>query len=155
MNILNKIKLCYNVLTFNSKKCNLYGHSVRELNLIGRTNDEIQNEMNKCVLEIVTVFSLQNHSGCSAAYILNLLENLLKFKNIAPLTGADDEWNKFGDNYWQNNRLSTVFKTKDEVYDINGIVFIDKNGAAYTNLESRVPVTFPYTQNITYVKQKE
>jgi hypothetical protein len=90
----------------------------------GEDVDEESNEMQKCInediLEVVRVFSRQNHSGFSAGYALNMLKRLLDFKPIQPLTGEDDEWNECGwtveegkKRVFQNRRCSSVFKTVD------------------------------------------
>ena len=53
---------------------------------------------------------------------------------------------------WQNNRASHVFKCSDgQAYDIEGKIFRDKAGHCYTNRDSRVDVTFPYTPKREYV----
>ena len=103
------------------------------------------------ILDILRVFSEQGHSGSSAPYVINLFTKLAMFKPISPLTGEDSEWDEISDGIYQNNRASTVFKDHDRVYDINGKVFREKDGACFTSSESRVDVTFPYTPTTEYV----
>lgn len=62
-------------------------YAKRELELIGKDEDGMQELMNKNILEIVEIFSKQGHSGFSAGYALNVLERLLKYKPLTPLTG--------------------------------------------------------------------
>jgi hypothetical protein len=109
-------------------------------------------------LELLEVFSNQGHSGMSAPYAVALFEKLAMWKPIAPLTGADDEWNEVGEGFWQNKRNSTVFKKEDEqAYWMDGIVFWEwfsapdiDDGKPYksyfTSSESRVFIEFPWTQ---------
>lgn len=127
----------------------LYAHAVRELP--PADGDEMQELMNKSLLQMVLVFSSQGHSGFSAAYAVNALAKLLKFEPLGPLTGEDSEWNEVGEGMWQNNRCSHVFKDATGAYDIDGRIFREANGSCYTNRESRVPVVFPYTPVSEYV----
>lgn len=89
------------------------------------TDDEIQQEACKCVMELLEVLAKQGHSGFSLSYILSLLKKLAKFKPLSPLTGQDDEWVKVmeenGKPFYQNKRYSSVFKLGDdgEAYDVN------------------------------------
>jgi len=144
---------------------NYVSHALREfraadwLDEDGHYFDGMQQAICEQVIDMLNVFADEGHSGSSAMYAIQLFEQLAKFKAIAPLTGADDEWNEVGDGLHQNNRLSTVFKQQQpngdfEVYDIEGIIWYDdeirNDGTSYksyfTNSDSAVPVVFPYTQ---------
>lgn len=136
---------------------NLISYAESELNRIGMTEnspDEMNVEMRKHILHMVQEFSEEDHSGLSGRYALNILIKLLDFKPLTPLTGADDEWNDVGEDYWQNNRCSSVFKKADGTcYDIDGKVFWEwyrnENGEAvktyYSGYGCSTPVIFPYT----------
>lgn len=148
MNIRNKIRLCWSILT--CKTDNLYAHAARELP--EPDGDRMQEAMNRGLLDLILVFSTQGHSGFSASYAVSALEKLLRFEPLRPLTGEDSEWVNVGDNKWQNNRCSHVFKDNaGNAYDIYGKIFREPDGACYTNKNSRVPVTFPYTPVREYV----
>lgn len=54
----------------------------------------MQDLINKNILEIIEVFSNQGHSGFSAGYAISVLERLLRYKPLTPLTGEPDEWNE-------------------------------------------------------------
>jgi hypothetical protein len=96
-------------------------------------------------------FSKQGHSGSTAPYAVGVLEKLLMFEPLKPLTGEDDEWNEVGTGVFQNRRCSHVFKSEsDGAYDIEGIIWRDADGCTFTSYESRVPVTFPYTPKREY-----
>jgi hypothetical protein len=60
---------------------------------------------------------------------------------------------------YQNKRCFSVFKDHKGAYDSNGKIFtetcVDENGeefeSSFSNKDSRVPVTFPYTPKTEYV----
>ena len=127
--------------------------------------DEMQAMLCEHVLELLTVFSNEGHSGSTAPYAIDMFSRLAKFHPIAPITGEDWEWTevseRMGSKCWQNKRCSSIFKDEDgTAYDIDGKVFWEwavsydddgkPNGKAYrsyyTGRESRVPVTFPYVK---------
>ena len=136
-------------------------HALREFRAAGWTNedgtfkDDMQEAICSDAMEIIDIFAEQGHSGSSAPYLINMLEKLLKFEPLVPLTGEDWEWNEVGDGVFQNNRCSHVFKQADrfdgQAYDIQGKVFVEACGTAYTNRDSHVPVTFPYTPKTEFV----
>ncbi len=134
----------------------------QELKLAGYDINDPEDGPNRWLaegtLELLKVFSEQGHSGMSAPYAVALFEKLALWKPIAPLTGEDDEWNEVGESTWQNRRNSVVFKGEDgQAYWIEGRVFwewathpeIDDGKpfkSYYTSRESRVNITFPWTQ---------
>ena len=116
--------------------------------------------MPKDILEIVDVFSAQGHSGLSASYAINVLNRLLRYRPLTPLTGEEDEWeeSKFLSDeektVEQNKRFSSVFRENHDnstAYDIDGKIFSDDGGETwYTNRHSKVPITFPYLPGDDY-----
>lgn len=148
MNFRNKLRLCWSILTCTPG--NLYAHAIRELP--APDGDTMQKAMNRGLLDLVLVFSTQGHSGFSASYAISALEKLLRFAPLRPLTGDESEWVHVGENTWQNNRCSHVFKdAAGNAYDIDGKIFREPSGACYTSRDSRVPVTFPYMPVREYV----
>ncbi len=123
----------------------LYEFAKSELDLIKKDEEGMQDMMNHDILEIVKMFGEQGHSGFSAGYALNILERLLRFKPITPLTGEDSEWNETGYGY-QNKRCSSVFKDHDgKVYDIDAIIVSDNGGITFFSKSNfKKEVTFPY-----------
>lgn len=97
------------------------------------------------VLKMVEQFADEGHSGMSAGMAIALFKKVASFEPLTPLTGSDDEWNEVGPGVFQNRRCSRVFKENGQAYDIDGIVWRDPDGMTFTNRDSRVPVTFPYT----------
>jgi len=101
------------------------------------------------ILELLQVFSKQGHSGVSAPFCINTFKKLAMFEPLSPITGEDHEWIEVGKGVFQNKRCSRVFKQADrfngQAYDINGRVFYDSNGCYFANMNSCIPITFPYT----------
>jgi hypothetical protein len=151
------------------KMSNLEFHARNEFRAAGWTDengnfkDEMQEAICNDVLKLIEVFSEQGHSGTSATYAISLFKTLASFKPIVPLTGEDWEWGDVtelsGKTLWQNKRCSHVFKDNDGAYDNDGIVWWEwytnpetgeKFKSHFTNYESRVSVTFPYTPKTEY-----
>ena len=128
---------------------NLIEYAKSELDRI-YTEEDLKDPYNKmaydAVMELITTFSNQGHSGFSGSYVLSCFSRLAKFKPISPLTGEPDEWNNIHGT-GQNKRCSSVFKDSEDgqAYDIEGKVFSDDGGETwFTSKDSRVDVTFPY-----------
>ena len=130
------------------------------------TNDENQNDIDvemqeaMCldVLELLSKMDSQGHSGFSASVLIHLFSRLSRFQPLTPLTGADNEWMEIteedGEKLYQNIRCPHIFKKGDRAHDLNGKVFIHENGTSYTNNESSVGITFPYTPKTEYIHVK-
>jgi hypothetical protein len=107
------------------------------------------------VLELLSTFAEQGHSGYSAPHVAGLFGRLAARKPLTPLTGEDDEWDKIENDLYQNKRFSAVFKNgaEGQAYWSGGIVFWEwfegedgeKHKSYFTGRGSRVPVTFPFT----------
>ena len=128
-------------------------YAKRELDILCQPDENgrkgpMQEMADKNVLDIVAMFAEQGHSVISAPYVLSILDRVLRFKPITPLTGDDDEWNDIGGGQEQNKRYASVFRYDHDnatAYDIDGKVFSDDGGRTfYSCRESSVPVTFPY-----------
>jgi hypothetical protein len=61
------------------------------------------------ILAAVKGFTAYGHSGSSAAVAISVLERLLRFKPLSPLTSDPDEWMKVSDELWQSCRDPAVF----------------------------------------------
>lgn len=145
-----------------TQKSNLVLHAEKELDLLLGGNEVTLDGMNaamkKDILSVVKTFSKQGHSGFSAAYAIGVLEKLLRFEPLKPLTGEDSEWMAVGeeddDVMYQNVRYSAVFKLGKygSAYDINAVVFRrGKDGATFTKGGYRHYITFPYTPSTKVV----
>ena len=88
----------------------LVTHAKRELALAG--NDE---DFNQTLIEAVRAFASYGHSGGSASVAIPMLNDLLQFKNLTPLTSDPNEWNNVSDasgyEMWQSQRNSEAFST--------------------------------------------
>lgn len=117
--------------------------------------DEMQDAMDAGILKLVETFAEEGHSGFSAAYAVGIIEKLLRFEPLTPLTGADDEWGQVdgGDDMkWQSKRCPHVFKRADgTAYDIEAVIFREPDGCCYTGSDSHRDITFPYTPTREYV----
>lgn len=116
----------------------LIDHAKTEFSILGwdTTDDEMQQEACKCVMELLETLEKQGHSGFSVLYVLSLFNKLANFKPLSPLTGNADEWAKVteedGKPFYQNKRYSYVFK-------------LGEDGQAYDDASyPRRDVTFPY-----------
>ena len=95
---------------------NLVDHARRELELIGEEPETIAG-----FLAVVQAFADMGHSGGSAFVAIPMINELLQFKNLRPLTSNPDEWQNVSDQsgyeMWQNRR--------------NGEAFSDDGGKTY------------------------
>jgi hypothetical protein len=132
----------------------LVEHVAKEIGRVDR--DVVLNCVN-----IARVFSIEGHSGGSASIVIPWIQKALSWDVVAPLTGEADEWMDVselsGRPLWQNRRCGRVFKEEDgSCYDVEGIVFVEKNGASYTQYPgSRTVVTFPYQPKREYKEAVE
>lgn len=134
---------------------NYKNYAIDELTRIGMygSGDKMNDMMCDHILKMVDLFAEEGHSGFSAGYAISILQKLLRFEPLSPLTGEDDEWCEVSDGLFQNKRLSRVFKNgKDgQAFDIDGKVFVEPDGHSYTNRDSRVYIEFPYIPKTEYV----
>lgn len=119
---------------------------LRRVGLFDKDSD-YDGMLGKAALEIVKVFADQGHSGFSAAMTTGLVEKLMRFEPLSPLTGDEDEWVvlDYDDHmYAQNKRCFRVFQRRDgTAYDTEGRVHRYPDGVTYVG--PNVDVTFPYT----------
>ena len=121
-------------------------YAKRELSKIPHDAEGMQDFMDKNILQIIEIFMDQGHTNHSAYYALSILERLLRFLPITPLTGEEDEWRELPHGGYQNIRCSRVFKdTNGRAYDIEGKIFTHDGGKSwFTNSNSLVSIEFPY-----------
>ncbi len=142
---------------------NLVEHAKREFLAIGyKPVEECEDDPSKWIqeniIELLELFSRQGHSGSSAPYCIEMFSRLAKYEPLAPLSGEQSEWMDVSDEggrdggmLYQNKRCSHVFMDTNGAYDIDGLIFRHANGACYSNGDSRVAVTFPYTPKTEYI----
>lgn len=96
---------------------NLVEHAQRELELCGQFQEDPR--FAQSLLAAVAAFaSYGGHSGGSAGVGIQMLSDLLQFKNLSPLTNNPEEWIKHtpdmwdGEHHvWQNRRNGEAFST--------------------------------------------
>jgi hypothetical protein len=93
-------------------------HAKYELDLLLKNCEDeeglkMQKVINNDILEIIETFAKQGHSGMSANYAIRIIDKLLKYEPILPLTLKDDEFVEVADGVFQNKRDSRIFKQKD------------------------------------------
>jgi hypothetical protein len=89
---------------------NLVEHARREL-------DRVESDpwMKDGLIKVIQAFADMGHSGGSASVAIPLLNDLLRFKNLSPLTDDPDEWidqTQYANGkvrLWQNKRNSEAF----------------------------------------------
>lgn len=80
------------------------------------------------VMRIVETFAAGGHSGMSASITISVLEKVLRYEPLTPLTYAEDEWidqsDMSGTPMWQNRRKHDVFSEDHGVtwYCLDGTV---------------------------------
>lgn len=111
---------------------------------------EIQERIDKQILEVIEVLSNQGHSGMTAPYIMQYVKTLWEWKPLMPLTGEDDEWNydpTSGNKvHLQNKRCSAVFKNLEtgKAYYSDGYVYSEPGSDCwYGCRESKKYIIFP------------
>lgn len=110
---------------------------------------EIQESANQDILEIINIIRKQHHSGHSISYIMNIVNRLVKFLPLSPLTGEDNEWvnDDFNNGFKQNKRCPNVFKDSKTgiCTDIDKIIVSDNGGYSWwSSGEFDKTITFPY-----------
>jgi len=128
-----------------NEKSNLEIFAENELSRLGK--DEMQEAMNKHLLQMVKVFTEEGHSGFSAMYAIRCLERLLRFLPLTEIEDKPEEWKEADETLLQHKRCSQIFKNKTDgkAFNVNGRVFTSDNGKTwFTNKNSHVPIDFPY-----------
>ena len=100
---------------------NLVKHARRELELIDEEPEVIE-----WFLDVVRAFASFGHSGGSVEATLPVLTDLLRYKNLSPITDDPNEWHYYpadmwdGDQgIWQNIRYSKLFSRDGGKYYFN------------------------------------
>jgi hypothetical protein len=130
---------------------NHHDYAEMELSRFFKSDDEMDQLMKRQILEIVDLFGTHGHSGFSAPYAIGILEKLLRYEPLSPLTGEDSEWFKHDGGLEQNMRAFNVFRENGKAYQSDYYVFRDPDGSCWTNGESRKEIEFPYTPGREYV----
>lgn len=93
------------------EESNLVRHAQRELELAGLFDEDADygGMLAEGVMRLVRVFAEEGHSGASAGITVAILERLLRFQPLTPLTDDPAEWNEVGEDTWQSSRRPDAF----------------------------------------------
>lgn len=113
-------------------------HAQKELELAGMFDEDsdYNGMIGTAIMELIEVFSKQNHSGFSGPRVASLFKKLAVYECLMPLTGEDDEWNDISDldkGTLQNKRVSSVFKEKEtgKAYYLDAITWKTQKGGTW------------------------
>jgi len=132
---------------------NLLDKAKRELNDL--QDDAIVKKYTNELLNIISKFSEQGHSGASApmeaGVLTKALSKLLAHKPLQPVQDEPQFWNSIDgrSNLFQHNRNSSVFKEDGIIHHIDGFVWEDiaEDYSAFTgavqSISSKRKVTLP------------
>lgn len=97
--------------TFDPETSNLVQHARRELDLCGQTAEDPA--FAESLVNAVAAFAAYGHSGGSAGVGVAMLNELLQFRPLSPLTNDPAEWTDVaeasGVPLWQSKRDPAVF----------------------------------------------
>jgi hypothetical protein len=90
---------------------NLVRHARRELAMLGEDAETTEG-----LVKVIQTFADMHPSGGMASIFIPMINELLQFHNLTPLTDNPDEWalvnlqiSDLDDNIWQNIRRSEAF----------------------------------------------
>lgn len=106
-NVADQVISIFNPLR--QEESNLVKHARSELALIGQS--ESDPEFTESIIKAVEGFSFYDHSGGSAGTAIEMLNTLLQFRNLSPLTNNSNEWIQHRKDCWQNRRNGEAFST--------------------------------------------
>ena len=119
---------------------NLLDHAKRELEMSGAfdKDSDYDGAIGKAVLELIEVFSKQEHSGYSAGIVRTIFNKLANYEPLMDITGKDEEWVEvtYDENrkLYQNKRCSSLFKDEENgrAYNIDAIIKRDQKGITWS-----------------------
>ena len=100
-------------MTATLEDSNLVKHAKREMELAGLYDEDADygGLIPDAVMNVVEAFAKDGHSGGSAAVTLAIVEKVLRFETLTPITSNPMEWNHIADDLWQSNRDPRMFST--------------------------------------------
>lgn len=137
---------------------NLVEHAKRELAAAGynKNSDPMDYDIYISTIEIVRIFSSIGHSGYSTAAHTHMIERILKFDNITPLTTDVNEWQlvEMGDDSrtHQNRRSGSCFSLDEgrTYYDIESPRLPKWKRPFVRNVHGfRLQITQPYVEKVS------
>lgn len=108
--MFTKAKDLFNFRPRRPRQSNLVNHARAELERIGEDKETTEG-----ILKIVQAFADMGHSGGSASVAIPMINALLQFRPLGPLTNDPGEWQEIsremsgGEDLWQNRRDGRAF----------------------------------------------
>lgn len=145
----------------------MLAHAEKEFEVLGDVEDLATTpELREAFIKVIIGFSSWGHSGGSAGAVVPriswVIQRLLSFQPLTPLTGHDEEWMDVseytmgGRTCQQNNRCGRVFREMEVdslgapywvAYDVEAVVFYPLFGKrihAFQAWDSKRKIEFPY-----------
>lgn len=165
------VNFSLSIIRWASKDSNYKSHAQEEFRALGYIPlDQDQEDgpnkwIQENVMDLLSLFATQGHSGSSAPYCVDCFRKLALFKPLSPIKCDDSEWMESsfsGDDHYQNKRLSSVFKEgKDgKPYYIDAIVWCNQKGVTYSGsalnnrgirIQSRQFIKLPFIPKTFYI----
>ncbi len=108
-------------------------HELELAGYLSAKDDFYGGKTGEAVLELIEVFSKQEHSAMSADLVVNLFWKLANRKTLSPITGDNSEWQEVESvSSLQNKRCPGLWKNESgEVSYSAAIVFVEPNGISW------------------------
>lgn len=121
--------------------------------LLDGENEKLQGEINEDIIEVLELLKSQGHTIMSVSYLIKIVERLMYYKPLTPLSGREEEWDEEG----RNKRCPSVVKEGDKYYDTDVYIFINPKGEMFKSRESKKEIEFPYVPRThkVYLKYSE
>lgn len=110
------------------EQSNLVDHAARELELIHEDKSTIAG-----YLKVIRAFADMGHSGGFAMVAIPIINELLQFKNLSPLTSHPSEWMHISPEVWGEKEGRGIWQSKR-----NPEAFSSDGGVTYTILSDAV-----------------
>jgi hypothetical protein len=102
-------------MTTAAMESELVRHARQELKLAGMYDEEGVDygpgNIAEEVIRVIKAFSAGGHSEGSILMTLDIVNKLVRFKPLSPLTASPDEWMEVTVGMWQSRRQATAFST--------------------------------------------
>jgi hypothetical protein len=107
----------------------LVNHARRELEIIGEEPETIEG-----YLKVIQAFADMGHSGGSAMVAIPVINELLQYNNLAPITNNPEDWMDVANLLWQCKRNPRLFSVDGgkTYYDVDnkGVTIVAKEHKA-------------------------
>lgn len=102
----------------------------KELTLLNEEPETIEG-----YLKVIKAFAAMRHSGGSAEIAIPVINSLLMFKNLTPLTDDPEEWMEVDKNQWDGVTLVWQSRRNPQAFSTDGgkTYYLLSEGAHYHN----------------------